>query len=281
MENFYMYLSSHSNKLICFNKKIIMIASLMISSLFCSNIFAVEYNFVVQPTHSPQKMQEIYQPLVSYLNKETGHSFKIVTAKNFISYWEKMKKGQYDLILDAAHFTDYRVNRMNYTILAKLPKTESFSIITNKNEQLTNYKKLVGKKLITLPSPSLSSMHLAHMFPNPARQPDIANISSAKAAIKAVQEGKYYSAIVPTSMLSNIKNINTVNTTKMTPRMAISASPKIDKELQTIIRIALIKASTTENGKAMLNAIKISAFKATNAKTYQGYEKLLASAWGY
>lgn len=276
-----MYLSSHSNKLICFNKKIIMIASLMISSLFCSNIFAVEYNFVVQPTHSPAKMKEIYQPLVAYLNKETGHTFKVVTARSFISYWEKMKKGKYDLILDAAHFTDFRVKRMNYTILAKVPNTQSFSIITNENEHLTNYKKLVGKKLITLPAPSLSSMHLAKIFPNPARQPDIANISSAKAAIKAVQEGKYYSAIVPTSMLNNVKNINTVNTTKMTPHMAISASPKIDKEIQSIIRVALIKASTTPNGKTMLNAIKISAFKATYAKTYQGYEKLLASAWGY
>jgi ABC-type phosphate/phosphonate transport system substrate-binding protein len=276
-----MYLSSHPNKFICFNKKIIMIVSLMISSLFCSNSYAMEYNFVVQPIHSPEKMKAIYQPLVQYLNKETGHTFNIVTAKSFISYWEKMKKGHYDLILDAAHFTDYRVKRMNYSILAKIPNTVSFSIITNENEHLTNYKKLVGKKLITLPSPSLSAMHLAKMFPNPARQPDITNTNSAAAAIKAVQAGKYYAAIVPTSMLDSIKNINTVNTTVMTPHMAVSASPKIDKDVQSIIRTALIKASTTSNGKTMLNAIKVSAFKATNAKTYQGYEKLLASAWGY
>ena len=83
-----------------------------------------------------------------------------------------------------------------------------------------------------MPSPSLSSVHLAQMFPNPARQPYVTNTNSAEMAIKAVQEGKYYAALVPTSLLSHIKDINTVNTTKENPRMAISASPKIDKELQ-------------------------------------------------
>ena len=281
MENFCMFLSLRSNKLICLNKKSLFIASLIIGSLISSNSFAMQYNFVVQPIHNPEKMKQIYQPLVNYLNKETGHTFNVVTAKSFISYWEKMKKGQFDLILDSAHFTDYRIKHMSYTVLAKIPKTESFSIITNKTKHITNYKELIGKKLITLPSPSLSSVHLAQMFPNPARQPYVTNTNSAEMAIKAVQEGKFYAALVPTSLLSHIKDINTVNTTKESPRMAISASPKIDKELQNKIRLALIKASTTSSGKSMLHAIKISEFKATNAKTYQGYEKLLASVWGY
>lgn len=281
MENFYMFLLSRSNKLVCLKKKILIVTSLVLSSFMCSNSFAAQYNFIVQPTYAPSKMKQIYEPLVNYLSKETGHTFKVVAAKSFISYWEKMRKGEFDLILDAAHFTDYRIKRMNYTVLAKIPETESFSIITNEIEPVTDYKKLIGKKLITLPSPSLSSVHLAQMFPNPSRQPDITNTNSSASAIKAVQEGKYYAAIVPTSMLSDVKNVRTVNTTKAAPRMAISASPKISKKLQKKIRFALIKASTTTNGKSMLDAIKVSAFKATNAKTYRGYEKLLASVWGY
>jgi phosphonate transport system substrate-binding protein len=281
MEILKMLLSSRSNKLISQNKKLFIIASLIFGSLISSNSFAKQYNFIVQPVHSPEKMKQIYQPLVNYLNKETGHTFNVVTSTSFISYWAKMKKGQFDLILDAAHFTDYRIKRMNYSVLAKIPNTESFSIITNAKEHITDYKKLIGKKLITLPSPSLSSMRLAQMFPNPARQPNISSTNSTEVAIKSVQQGTYFAALVPTSMLSKIKDINTVNTTIATPHMAISASPKITKELQNKIRVALIKASTTTSGKAMLSAINIPSFKATNAKTYQGYEKLLASVWDY
>lgn len=276
-----MFLSSHLNKLLPFNKKILIAASFILSSLMCSNSFAMQYNFIVQPTHNPEKIKQLYQPLVNYLNKETGHTFNVVTSSSYISYWAKMKKGQFDLILDAAHFTDYRIKRMNYTVLAKIPSTVSFSIITNENSIVTDYKKLVGKKLITLPSPSLSSMQLAQLFPNPARQPNVTNTNSAEEAIKSVQIGKYYAALVPTSMLRGVTNVNTVNTSVETPQMAISASPRISKELQNKIKSALIKASSTPNGQSMLSAIHVPAFKDANAKTYQGYEKLLASVWGY
>lgn len=276
-----MFLLSRSGKLISFNKTLLIIASLMLSPLFISNSFAMQYNFIVQPVHSPEKMKAIYQPLVDYLNAETGHTFNVVTSISFISYWEKMRKGKFDLILDAAHFTDYRINRMNYTVLAKLPNTESFSIITNENEKISDYKKLIGKKLITLPSPSLSAVHLANMFPNPARQPNITNTNSIESAIKAVQKGQYFAALVPTSMLAKAKNINTVNTTIATPRMAISASPKIAKDLQKKIQQALIKASSTPRGQSMLTSIKALEFKEANAATYKGYEKLLAGVWGY
>jgi len=263
------------------SKSLLAIASVMLSSLFFSTSYAKEYSFIVQPIHAPEKMIELYQPLVQYLNTETGHTFNIVTSKSFISYWAKMKKGQYDLILDAAHFTDYRIKRMDYSVLAKIPSTESFSLITSGSAKVTDYNKLIGKKLITLPSPSLSSVHLEKLFPNPARQPNVINTNSAKSALKAVQNGQSFAALVPTSLLANAENINTVNTTMAMPRMAISASPKIDKAMQEKIRSALIRASSTPEGKAMLSTLNISAFDATNAKTYQGYEKLLAGVWGY
>lgn len=87
---------------------------LTILTLFLNTkCFAIEYNFIVQPIFKPGKTMQIYGPLVQYLNKETGHTFKIITAKSFLSYWEIMKRGEYDLILDAAHFTDYRIKTCN------------------------------------------------------------------------------------------------------------------------------------------------------------------------
>lgn len=263
------------------SKKLLVITSIMFSVLFSSPSFAKEYSFIVQPIHSPAKMKQIYKPLVEYLNKETGHTFNVVTSGSFISYWEKMRKGQYDLILDAAHFTDYRIKRLHYSVLAKIPSTESFSIITNSATKVTDPKKLIGKKLVTLPSPSLSGVHLAKMFPNPTQQPDIKGTNSAESALMAVQKGKYYAALIPTSLVAKAENINTVNTTMAIPHMAISASPKIDKAVQQKIKDALINASSTSNGKLMLSALQIPTFAATNAKTYQGYEKLLAGVWGY
>jgi len=263
------------------SKKLLVISCVLFISLFCSTSFAKQYSFIVQPIYAPEKMVTLYKPLVQYLKEETGHSFSVVTSRSFISYWEKMKKGQYDLILDAAHFTDYRINRLNYSVLVKVPSTESYSLVTNSSTKISDTKNLIGKKLVTLPSPSLSGVHLARMFPNPAQQPDIKGANSAESALKALQKGQYFAALIPTSLLAKAENINTVNTSIAMPRMAISASPKINKDVQEKIRAALIRASTTAKGKKMLSALQIPAFAATDAKTYQGYGKLLAGVWGY
>ena len=45
-----------------------------------------------------------------------------------------MQKGKdMHFVLDAAHFTDYRVQRKDYKVLAKLPDTVSFSVVTSED----------------------------------------------------------------------------------------------------------------------------------------------------
>jgi len=46
----------------------------------------------------------------------------------------KKKKG-FDLALDTAHATDYRIKNQGYTVLAKPPDTASFSIVTGEDSK--------------------------------------------------------------------------------------------------------------------------------------------------
>lgn len=252
-----------------------------LSVFYSTSIHAKQYTFIVQPIFKANKTKQIYEPLIQYLRHETGLDFEIITDDSFISYWSKMKKGQYDLILDAAHFTDYRIKNMGYTVLVKLPDTVSFSLITNEDDLVFDYTELVGQSVVTLPPPSLGSVRLAQMFPNPMRQPRISSVDSAVDAIKNVENKKCFAALVPTPLLNQHRNVNTVGITRPVPHMAISASPKIDKAAQIKIRQALIKAANTKEGLAMLKKINLPTFQATSAKTYKGYEKLLSDVWGY
>lgn len=253
--------------------------------IFClfsfSSANAKQYTFIVQPVFEANKIKQIYKPLVQYLQKKTGHNFKIMTAKSFISYWAQMKRGKFDLILDAAHFTDYRIKNMHYTVLAKLPNTISFSLITHEDVSILDYNELVGADVVTLPPPSLGSVRLAEMFPNPMRQPRITSASSALDAINDVKNKKSFAALVPTPILNQHRGLNTVGTTRAVPHMAISASPNIDKSLQTKIRQALLKAQNSKEGRMMLKKLNLSSFQAASPKTYNGYEKLLSEVWGY
>lgn len=76
---------------------------------------AAEYNFAVEPTYTPERAREVYEPLVDYLSKATGEQFKLVVARNYAFYWNDMRnRKDLHFVFDEAHFTDFRIQRFGY-----------------------------------------------------------------------------------------------------------------------------------------------------------------------
>lgn len=247
---------------------------LLIGMLSAAN--ASEYTFVVQPVEQPSQSIQQYKPLADYLREQTGLNIKLVTERNFLTYWVNIKNGKYDLILDAAHFTDYRVKNLSYSILAKIPDTVTYSLITHKDNLVLDLAELIGKKLVTLPPPSMGATQLLQLFDNPSRQPRIISTKSALHAIQSVLTKKAFAALVPTPLLHDVNDINVVTSTTPLPHMAFSASKRLSKNQHKLIQDALLNAKINEKGKLVLKHLQIAEFKSTNEKTYQGYEKYLA-----
>lgn len=243
---------------------------------------AGEYNFVVQPILPPEQTKSAFQPLTEYLSKQTGHKIHLITAINFLSYWETMKKNtQYDLILDAAHLTDYRVKRMGYNVLAKRADAVSYTLVTTEKGAVLDAEELIGKSIASIASPSLGMLRVEEMFPNPLRQPVIVEVDNSDDMIKKVLSGKAAAAMVPTPLVGRYPELISVTTTAQVPHTAISASTNVPKDVQDALRKALLNASNTEEGKKMLEAINFPSFEKATNKQYAGYESLLEGVWGY
>ena len=250
---------------------------------YATKIQAAEYSLAIQPILPQEQLKKNYQPLADYLSKETGHTITITTQRNFLFYWTKMRKGQkgFDLVLDAAHFTDYRVKAQNYTVLAKLPDTVSFSIVTSEENFIMDEEELIGLRVATMPSPSMGSLRLEELFPNPMRIPIYIWERNTTVAIEKVVSGKLDAAIIPTRLASTYDNLNLVMTTEPVPHMGLSAAPTVPVDVAEKIRQALVNAHTTKNGKKMLAAIKAEKFDPANSETYDGYSDLLKEVFGY
>jgi len=244
---------------------------------------AAEYSLAIQPILSPEVIKKNYQPLADYLSKETGHTITIKTQRNFLFYWTKMRKGKkgFDLVLDAAHFTDYRIKTQGYTVLAKLPDTVSFSIVTSEDNFILDEEELIGLRVATMPSPSLGSLRLEELFSNPMRIPIYIWESNTTVAVEKIISGKIDAAIIPTRLASTYDNLNIVLTTDPVPHMGLSASPEVPADVVEKIRLALVNASTTDNGKKMLAALKVDKFEPATSETYDGYSDLLKEVFGY
>ena len=243
---------------------------------------AADYNLVVQPVLSETDIRHNYQPLADYLSKVTGERFHVLTHKNFLTYWERMKKSKgFDFVLDAAHFTDYRVERKDFKVLAKFPDTVSFTVITSEDNLVFEMQELISKKIATMAPPGLGAIRLDSMFPNPVRLPFYIQVDNSTEAANKVVDGTVDAAIIPTPLVGQFEGVNTVLTTDPVPHMALSASNEIPEALAAKVQKSLVEATNTPEGRKMLEALNIERFDTASNADYAGFAKLLEGVFGY
>ncbi len=243
---------------------------------------AANYYLCVQPVLPPDQIKHNYKPLAEYLSEKTGHNFSVKTYRNFLTYWSRMQKSTgMDFVLDAAHFTDYRVQRKGYKVLVKLPDTVSFTVVTGEDNFVFDMEELISKRIATMASPGMGAVRLNGMFPNPVRLPFYIEASDSVDAVKKVIDGSVDAAIIPSPLVGNYESLNSVLSTDPVPHMAMSVSPQVPDEVAQAVKQALLDANKTPEGKKMLEEMSFEYFEDANAHVYAGYAELLEGVFGY
>ncbi|WP_303901673.1 phosphate/phosphite/phosphonate ABC transporter substrate-binding protein [Thiohalomonas denitrificans] len=242
---------------------------------------AAKLTFAVHPVLPAEQTRTAYQPLLNYLERTTGRDLELVVNRNFLSYWQMLKRGEYDIILDGPHFTDYRVQKMGYRILAKFPAAVSYTLVANPDSFILEPADLVGKRIATTPSPALGALRLSQLYPHPLRQPRIVETEDSLTAARMTVEGKTAGAIIPAGMVGSFPSLNTVTTTTQVPSPAVSVGPDVDNALANALRQALLSAGDSEDGRDALESLNIDTFEPADPADYQGQAELLKDTWGY
>jgi hypothetical protein len=256
------------------NKLLIVTGLAVMMCLGAAN--AAEYKLAIQPVLPRAEMGELYKPLADYLSAETGDTITLQTFSSFKSYFANMKRKKgFDLVLDAAHFTNYRVEKMNYSVLVKLPDTVSFSLVTGPDLMVFDADELVPYKIATMVSPAMGDLRLRELYPDVDNSPTIVRAKDSVDAIKQVLDGRADAAMVPTPMVGQYDGLNTVLTTDPLPHMALSISPDAPQTVADKIKKAMLSAANTEKGKEMLAVLKFQDFVASSNEDYAGFGNIL------
>lgn len=254
----------------------------LLLSVTSGTVSAANYFLSVQPVLPPDQIQKNYQPLVNYLSNKTGHIITVKSYRNFLTYWARMQKAtDMDFILDAAHFTDYRIKRKNYRVLAKFPDSVSFTVVTGEENFVFDMEELISKRIATMASPGMGAVRLNSMFPNPVRLPFYIETSNAVEAVNKVLDGSVDAAIIPSPLVGNYDNLNSIASTEPVPHMALSASSEVPAEVAMAVKQALLDAPKTPEGRKMLEQMNIEYFEDADADLYAGYADLLDGIFGY
>lgn len=238
------------------------------------------YRVAVQPIQDAAATRKAFQPLIDYLSAKTGAKFILVTPPNFLVHASNQSNPGYaDFILDAAHFTGYRCQQNQFTVLAKIDGEVSYSLVARNDSDVVDADDLVGKRLSLLSAPSIASVRLAQMFPNFLRQPVLRSADSAQQAIDSLLSGDVDSALVPTPMVAGRDQLQLIEQSESNPHMALSASSNVPKTLQAQVQQALTGLKDDPGGSNIRDGLHMPPFKASSCDEYLPYASLLLRYW--
>ncbi len=247
-----------------------------------TQVFAAEYQMVVKTAQGPAETRKIFASLAEYLRLTTGHTVRIDSPVSFFAHWRNMRRRRgYDLVLDAAHFTGYRIAKLDYEILAKVTGVLSFSIVTGAENLVFDASELVGQPVAALASPALGAVQLGEIFRDPIRTPRFLEVDNTRDAVSKLLSGEAAAAVIPTPLVGNFPDLNVVSSTAQVPAVALSASPSVPAAHRREIRRALLEAATSDAGRAMLETINIQGFEPARSEQYRKHASLLRAVWGY
>ena len=191
----------------------------------------------------------------------------------------------YDLVLDAAHFTDYRTKKLGFKVLAKIPDTVSYSLIVGSGALVIDPIELIGKTVATPGAPSVGAARLNAMYPNPVRQPVIVDSGTAEESIQMLLKNKVQAAMVPTPLVSQQMaqggGISVVTTTEPIPHIALSAAPRPNAELREKVRAAVVNAPNTEGRAQDAQGHQLRTLRSRERADLRRSGTLLKEYWGY
>lgn len=259
--------------------------TLGLTLLLTAPVVAAPLILLIQPILGEAQTRQTYRPLADYLGRIVEREITVLVPPNHVAYWGMVRRNQgFDLVLDEAHFTDYRVQRHGFHILAKAPDTMSYSLVVPESLKVHDPMELIGKSVATLGLPSIGAVRLTAMYLNPARQPHFVEVTSPEEALDLMARQRVHAAILPTPFVSRrMKNtrIRAVMTTEPIPHIALSAVPGMDAALRERLRLALLNADKSAEGRRMLAAVGFERFEPATPELYAGQHRILQKYWGY
>lgn len=113
------------------------------------------YRFGIHPLHNPGRLDEIFSPLMAYLNERIpGATFRVEASRNYAAYNEKLYAGAFQFSLPNPYQTVTSLDK-GYRVFGKMGDDDNFRgiILVRRDSGIQRIADLKGKS-ISYPAPS-------------------------------------------------------------------------------------------------------------------------------
>ncbi len=233
---------------------------------------------LVHPDYPPDQARLVYQPLVDYLRTKTPLQIELDVDRNFHRYWLNARRGEApQLILEHGHMVAWRMENQGFRPLVTTNAQRTFSLLTSGARADDPLSAFVGRRIASLPSPSLGYLVLADWFPNPLQQPIIqSSATSWLDAVEMVFSAEADGAIAPDNLVDRYPNLYAVATSDAFPGLSLNASPEVSEETAQQLIDALVELHEDAEYHGVLFELDIERFVPADPGQFEGLEALLS-----
>lgn len=250
-----------------------------------------EYVVGIHPLHNPQRLNEVYGPIVEYMNRHIPEAhFRLEASQNYEEFEKKLYTGQFDFSMPNPYQT-VRCLKYGYHVFAKMGDDESFRgiILVRKDSGIKQVADLKGKAVsypaLTALAATMMPQYYLHTHGLDVNK-DIENryVGSQESSIlnvlrKHVAAGATWPLPWRTFSAEHPEMANELEVKWQTEPLQNNGwvvrsdvPPKINAEFQAL----LFSLNDSEEGRKMLARLPVSGFEPATDKTYQPVMDFLA-----
>lgn len=246
------------------------------SKIFCcSVIFLVgvvtetivakeKYVFGVVPQQAASKIARTWQPVLNYLERQTGYKFRFATAKNIPVFEKNLAQGVYDFAyMNPYHYVVFH-KHTGYLALAKAHGKKIHGImVVHKDSKVNSLNDLQNKEL-AFPSPQAFAASMITRSELSRKKISFVPkyVSSHDSVYRNVANNNFIAGggVIRTfkATSEDIRNKLRIlyKTRGYTPH-AFAVHPSVPAKVRRSVLKVMIKMEKTIEGKKLLNSLKI------------------------
>ncbi len=242
------------------------------------------YLFGVHPLHNTQRLYEVFNPLMDYLNEQIpGARFKLEASRNYAAFDEKLYARRFHFSLPNPYQTVNAIDK-GYLVFAKMGDDENFRgiILARRDSGIREVSDLKGRA-VSYPAPTALAATMMPQYYLQTHGVDVQHeldnryVGSQESSVMNVYLKQTAAAATwppPWRALARerpelAQELQVVWETDPLVNSSLVVLPEVPAEVVLQVRDLLVNLHTHERGRRILAAMQLSRFEAADNARYQ------------
>jgi phosphonate transport system substrate-binding protein len=250
----------------------------------------VVYRFGVHPLHNPQRLSEVFAPLMDYLSEQvTGVRFQLEASRNYPSYDAKLARRAHHFSLPNPYQTLQAV-KAGYQVFAKMGDDENFRgiILVRRDSGIEHPSDLKGKA-VSYPAPTaLAATMMPQFFLQNngvdvmedldnryvgSQESSVMNVFLRQTAAASTWPPPWRALKAERPELAEQLEVKWQTAPLINNGLVVL--PEVPGEIVDQVQRLLVELHLSERGREILSPMELSRFEAADNRTYAIVEDFL------